>query len=316
MSLFRRLTKSKEDSDTEKKSVAIIGLDGAGKTTIVKRILRSEFTLTRPTFGVNIEVYKYRSLEFIVYDLGGQTPLRESLWEKFIISADGLVFVLDSADKKRFELASEEFNRALSFNDTAPILFISNKIDLEDAASTDEVLDIIDFGELIRLQRKYNFTRCSALTGAQLFESWDWLTLELCEDEDLPTNNVKIHGYYFFKSEGMEVETTLFGKPKTQAKNVALFKKGRSEIINFIKQMNGFEIAETLLQVDDKQLVITKNKKNVIGIFIGEMDPAARAVQIVKNLHDKMERSSNNHTEVNIKDLIEKHYPLDFIKDK
>ncbi|MHA1155888.1 MAG: ADP-ribosylation factor-like protein [Candidatus Heimdallarchaeota archaeon] len=87
MSLFKRLTKSKkekENSDSTKKSVAIVGLDGAGKTTIVKRILRSEFTLTRPTFGVNIEVYNYRSLEFIVYDLGGQTPLRESLWEKFI----------------------------------------------------------------------------------------------------------------------------------------------------------------------------------------------------------------------------------------
>ncbi|MHA1461868.1 MAG: ADP-ribosylation factor family protein [Candidatus Heimdallarchaeota archaeon] len=319
MSLFKRLTKSKkekENSDSTKKSVAIVGLDGAGKTTIVKRILRSEFTLTRPTFGVNIEVYNYRSLEFIVYDLGGQTPLRESLWEKFITSADGLVFVLDSADKKRFELASEEFNRALSYNDKAPILFISNKIDLEDAAATDEVLEVIDFGELIRTQRKYNFTRCSALTGAQLFESWDWLTLELCEDEDMPTNNVKIQGYYFFKSEGMEVETTLFGKPKTQSKNVELFKKGRIEIIKFIKQMSGFEIAETLLQVEDKQLVLIKDKQNVIGLIVGELDPAARAVQIAKNLHEKMERSSNNHTAVNIKDLIEKHYPLDFFKDK
>lgn len=317
MSLFRRLTKSKEEgSDTEKKSVAIVGLDGAGKTTIVKRILRSEFTLTRPTFGVNIEVYKYRSLEFIVYDLGGQSPLRESLWEKFITSADGLVFVLDSADKERFELASEEFNRALSFNDKAPILFISNKIDLENAASTNDVLDIIDFGELVRLQRKYNFTRCSALTGAQLFESWDWLTLELCEDKDMPTNNVKIHGYYFFKSEGMEIETALFGKPKTQSKNVNLFKKGRYETIKFIKQMNGFERAETLLQVEDKQLILIKDKKNVIGIIVGDMDPAARAVQIVKNLHEKMEKSSIAHTSVNIKDLIEKHYPLDFLNEK
>jgi len=311
MSFFKKLAKSKDNKNGEQKTVAIIGLDGAGKTTIINRLLRSNFKLTRPTFGVSIEIYKYRSLEFVVYDLGGQTPLRESLWEKFVASADGLVFVLDSADKKRFDLAAKEFNNALGYNNTAPLLFLSNKIDLEEAASQKEVLSIIDFGEIIRKQRKYYFARCSALTGQHLFESWDWLTLELSEKDSFPTNNVKILGCFHFNDVGKELETSIFGKPKTQSKNVELFKKGKNALISFIRKMLNFEQAETLLQVGENQLVIVKNKEHVIGVIIGENDPASRAVQVLKNLHEKI----TNNLEINLKNIIIDNYPLDVMKD-
>lgn len=311
MSLFRKLSKSKTPDNENQKTVAIVGLDGAGKTTIINRLLRSDFKLTRPTFGVSIEIYKYRSLEFVVYDLGGQTPLRESLWEKFIASADGLVFVLDSGDKRRFDLAAKEFNNALSYNKEAPILFLSNKIDLEDAASQDEVLNIIDFSELNRKQRKYFFSRCSALTGQFLFESWDWLTLELSEKENIPTNNVKMLGCFHFSDIGNEVETSIFGNPKTQFKYASLFKKGKSTLIGFIKKMLNFEHAETLLQVDNKQLVIVKDKENVLGVIIGENDPASRAVRVLKRLHEKIALNNNS----SLSSVIMNNYPLDVMKE-
>ena len=304
-----------DDANGGKKTVAIVGLDGAGKTTIINRLLRSEFNLTRPTFGINIEIYKYRSLEFVVYDLGGQMPLRETLWEKFVSSADGLVFVLDSADKKRFNLAAEEFNNALGYNETAPVLFLSNKIDLEDSASSDEVLEVIDFGELARLQRKYSFARCSALTGEDLFESWDWLTINLLVDQDLPLTNVKILGGFIFDADGTEMETVILGKPKTQAKHVDLFKRGKYEANRFIRQMEQYPKAETLLQAHQNQLVIIKKAGIVIGIIIGENDPAARAVQILKSLCEKVERIFENDKKECLKQLLEDNYPLDVIKD-
>ncbi|NHJ86990.1 MAG: GTP-binding protein, partial [Asgard group archaeon] len=289
MSLFRKLSKTRdikgEHSLEDKKSIAIIGLDGAGKTTIVNRLLKSEFNLVRPTFGINIEIYKYRSLEFVVYDLGGQTPLRETLWEKFVKSADGLIFVLDSTDKKRFNLAAEEFDNALNYNKKAPVLFLSNKIDLEDAADADDVLKLIDFSKLNRLQRKNNFARCSALTGELLFESFDWLSLQLSENMDLPSLNVKMIGGYLFYSDGSEIETIALGKPRTQSKYSEIFKKGRYELDRFIKQMKNYLRAETLLQVSDNQLFIIKDNNLVIGVIIGENDPAARAVQITKRLN-------------------------------
>jgi small GTP-binding protein len=319
MSLLRKIIKSRDskdkESEEEKKTIAIIGLDGAGKTTIIGRLLKSDYSLTRPTFGINIEIYKYRSLEFIVYDLGGQTPLRETLWEKFVSSADGLVFVLDSTDRRRFDIAAEEFNNALGYNEIAPVLFLSNKIDLENAASADEVLEVIDFGELTRKQRKYNFARCSALTGELLFESWDWLTLELSEDQNLPTTNVKIYGGYIFESDGTEIETTLLGKPKTQSKYATLFKKGNKEIKKYLRIMENYDRAETLMQIDEKQLVLTKNGPLVLSIIIGENDPAARAIQIMKNLHKNIERKFETDKSECLKQLLEDNYPLDIIKD-
>ncbi|NHJ86456.1 MAG: GTP-binding protein [Asgard group archaeon] len=314
MSLFKKLTKSRDKESgegTERKTVAIVGLDGAGKTTIVNRLLKSEFTISRPTFGINIEIYKYRTLEFVVYDLGGQSPIRENLWEKFVKSADGLVFVLDSSDKKRFDLAAKEFNNALGYNENAPLLFLSNKIDLEDAASSDEVLKVIDFGRLSRVQRKYNFARCSALTGVHLYESWDWLTNELSLDQNLPKVNVKIIGSYLYTSDGIEVETVIFGKPKTQAKFVDLFKRGGEELKRFLRQMEPYESAETLLAATDSQLIISKKDKYAVGIIIGENEPSARGVQIIKNLHKNIASKINNDETVSVKELLEKHYPLD-----
>ncbi|MBN1330414.1 MAG: 50S ribosome-binding GTPase [Candidatus Heimdallarchaeota archaeon] len=319
MSLFKKLSKAREtkggNSLEEKKTVAIVGLDGAGKTTIVNRLLKSEYNLVRPTFGINIEIYKYRSLEFIVYDLGGQTPLRETLWEKFVSSADGLVFVLDSADKTRFTLASEEFENALNYNKKAPVLFISNKIDLDTAASADEVMRIIDFSKLNRIQRKNYFARCSALTGELLFESWDWLTLELSEKMDLPSLNVKIIGGYLFYSDGSEIETVVLGKPRTQHENAEIIKKGRYELDRFIRQMKNYPNAETLLQIAENQLFIVKANNLILGVIIGENDPVARAVQITKRLNNTVSRKLSSEEKFCFKTLIEDNYPLDIITD-
>ncbi|NHJ46766.1 MAG: hypothetical protein FK733_03160 [Asgard group archaeon] len=317
MSLFKKLMRTRDsdqDDDKVEKTVAIIGLDGAGKTTIVNRLLRSDYNLVRPTFGINIEIYKYRSLEFVVYDLGGHTPLRETLWEKFVKSADGLVFVLDSTDRERFNLAAKEFQNALGYNNKAPILFLVNKIDLEDTAGNDEVLKIIDFSELTRTQRDYNLSRISALTGELLFESWDWLTLQLSKDIDLPTLNVKILGGYIASDED-EIETVILGKPKTQFKLAELFKKGNIEVRRFIRQMGHFEKSESLFQAGNNQLVVVKEEDLAIGLMIGEHDPAARAVQIAKKILKMTKRKISNEEEIDLKLILEDNFPLDIMKE-
>ena len=158
MSFLRRLIsadrKKGPDGGAAKQHVAIIGLDAAGKTTIMKRILRSEYTLSKPTFGVNIEVYRYRTLEFVVWDLGGHAPIRKTLWKKFVTKAQIIVFVVDAADQKRFGLAKDVFYESLDNTDpNAPILFLANKSDKDDAASSVEVMEALELQKMETIKK-------------------------------------------------------------------------------------------------------------------------------------------------------------------
>ncbi|MCG3260574.1 MAG: 50S ribosome-binding GTPase, partial [Candidatus Heimdallarchaeota archaeon] len=84
-------------------SVALLGLERAGKTSLVKKLLKQEDIVVRPTYGVNLENYQYRDLNFTCFDLGGHQPFRLSLWKKFIERADSVIYLVDSADHVRFE---------------------------------------------------------------------------------------------------------------------------------------------------------------------------------------------------------------------
>lgn len=56
--------------------ILILGLDGAGKTTILYKLQVGEVVTTIPTIGFNVEQVTYKNLKFQVWDLGGQTSIR------------------------------------------------------------------------------------------------------------------------------------------------------------------------------------------------------------------------------------------------
>ena len=87
-----------------KAKIMMLGLDGAGKTTILYQMKLNETMSTVPTIGFNVEEVNYRGLTFNVWDIGGQTKLR-NLWHHYFQGSDAIIYVLDSADEERLELA-------------------------------------------------------------------------------------------------------------------------------------------------------------------------------------------------------------------
>ena len=154
--------------------VLMVGLDAAGKTTILYKLKLGEIVTTIPTIGFNVETVEYKNLKFTVWDVGGQDKLRP-LWRHYFQNTNGVIFVVDSNDKDRVAQARDELAKMLSEDELrdAVLLVYANKQDLPNAMSTAEVTDKLGLHSL--RQRNWFIQGCCATSGEGLNEGLDWL---------------------------------------------------------------------------------------------------------------------------------------------
>merc|ERR1712056_88874 len=93
--------------------ILMVGLDAAGKTTVLYRLKLGEVVTTIPTIGFNVETVEYRNLKFNVWDVGGQDRIRK-LWRHYFRGTNGVIYVVDSNDRDRVEDAREELTKMLN----------------------------------------------------------------------------------------------------------------------------------------------------------------------------------------------------------
>nr|DBA22323.1 TPA: hypothetical protein GDO54_013361 [Pyxicephalus adspersus] len=126
-----------------KARILMLGLDAAGKTTVLYKLKLNETVCTIPTLGFNVEtVEPIRNVTFTVWDVGGQDKIR-ALWKHYYVNTDGLVFVVDSADPERFLEARTELNAILENDEMrgVPFLVMANKQDLPGARKPMELAE-------------------------------------------------------------------------------------------------------------------------------------------------------------------------------
>merc|ERR1712070_641781 len=92
--------------------ILMVGLDAAGKTTILYKLKLGEVVTTIPTIGFNVDTVEYKNINFNVWDVGGQDKIRQ-LWRHYYQNTQGLIFVVDSNDRDRIEDAREELTKML-----------------------------------------------------------------------------------------------------------------------------------------------------------------------------------------------------------
>merc|ERR1711934_1079465 len=158
--------------------ILMVGLDNAGKTTILYKLKLGEVVTTIPTIGFNVETVEYKNISFTVWDVGGQDKIRP-LWRHYYQNTQGLIFVVDSNDRDRIEASREELHKMINEDELrdAVILVFANKQDLPNAMTAAEVTDKLGLHSL-RSRNWYIQATC-ATTGDGLYEGLDWLSATL-----------------------------------------------------------------------------------------------------------------------------------------
>ncbi|CAN0099030.1 unnamed protein product [Discosporangium mesarthrocarpum] len=169
-------------SGLQERRLVMLGLDAAGKTSLLYKLHLGENIHTIPTVGFNVEQVSYKKMEMTIWDIGGQDKIRP-LWRHYYDNTDALIFVIDSSDFNRLEEAKDELFHVLGdprMDTCRTVLIYLNKQDLPGAVSPSYMINKLDIANHSPLRnRQWYMQACCAVSGEGIFEGLDWLSKEL-----------------------------------------------------------------------------------------------------------------------------------------
>nr|XP_003416176.2 ADP-ribosylation factor-like protein 14 [Loxodonta africana] len=168
---------SSKSSKVKQAQILLLGLDSAGKSTLLYQLKLAQSVVTIPTIGFNVEMIQLeKSLLLTVWDVGGQEKMR-TVWDYYCENTDGLVYVVDSADKRRLEDSRREFEHILKNEHikNVPVILLANKQDIPGAFTAEDITRIFKVKKLC-CDRNWFVQPCCAITGVGLTEGFRKLT--------------------------------------------------------------------------------------------------------------------------------------------
>ena len=121
-------------------NIVFLGLDNAGKTTLLYMLQSDKFTQTDSTIHPHQAEVTIGNIRFNSYDLGGHQQARKT-WREYCGQLDGIIFIIDSADRERIAEAKKELDSLLEMKEleTVPFVVFGNKIDKKESLKEEEL---------------------------------------------------------------------------------------------------------------------------------------------------------------------------------
>lgn len=156
--------------------ILMLGLDNAGKTTILYKLKLGKTSKTVPTVGFNVETVKHKNISFAVWDCGGQERIRP-LWRHYFTGTNALIYVVDSSDLDRLEESKKELSRVINDKELANCLLIvlANKQDVPGSIKPKELIERFELNKLTG-QHTWSVIPTIAIDGTGLMETLNWIS--------------------------------------------------------------------------------------------------------------------------------------------
>merc|ERR1719389_1534926 len=164
LSILRAMKKDEKEA-----RILMLGLDNAGKTTILKNLADEDASQVMPTQGFNVKSIMQEGFKLNVWDIGGQKSIRP-YWSNYFESSDVLVYVIDSSDRRRLEESGQELRELLAEEklNGVPLLVFANKQDLLQATPAEEISEKLALAAI--RDRTWQIQASSAKDGTGLQE--------------------------------------------------------------------------------------------------------------------------------------------------
>ncbi|XP_072297550.1 ADP-ribosylation factor-like protein 14 [Eucyclogobius newberryi] len=156
--------------------ILLLGLDNAGKSTLLYKLKHKICVQTSPTVGFNVEMMAVRknnkNIAITIWDVGGQGPMRQH-WQCYHQDTAAIVFVVDSTDRRRFNEAKREIEMTVRSDQLRgrPLIVLANKQDVDNAMTVSEIKSGFNLNRLCP-DRDWFVQPCSASTGFGVEEAF------------------------------------------------------------------------------------------------------------------------------------------------
>ena len=228
--------------------IIILGIQNAGKTTILYRLSIGQLVKTTPTIGSNVEEISYNNVKLQAWDLGGQESTR-SVWNVYFVNTDAIIYVIDTHDET-YDDSKTQFYKLLS-NDAlknAIILIYANKQDLPGAKSVAAIIQIYELDTI--KDHIWHIQPCSAQTGEGLITGMKWLSDQLVFKSN---NNFPINPYvdYPETKNVKKIEKEKENKVSTTESTTEINDTNNNNNQNTISNMNSSVEPNQVEKIDD-----------------------------------------------------------------
>ncbi|PAV20575.1 GTP-binding protein [Pyrrhoderma noxium] len=174
--------------------ILFLGLDNAGKTTILKKLNGEDVMSVSPTLGFNIKTFVHEGYTLNIWDVGGQKTLRP-YWRNYFEQTDAIVWVVDSGDRLRLSDCKAELHKLLTEDRLigASLLVFANKQDIPGSLSEEEIKKALDLDNI--KQHNWRILRCSAMSGENLVPGLNWVVDDIAQRMYYSTTSLQKAGH-------------------------------------------------------------------------------------------------------------------------